>query len=178
LGVKAPLPPRASSRGAPPGPPNTLPVSSAVHPRGICLSFRAPGLQNELHTDVASRCDSRFAQRDSCLYLEVGALVVPRAPRRAAQAALLAKRSHARRHIDRRTSGSLDSTDHQRQVWSDVRVPESHNPPRLSIKAGHIPTSHHSKVTSSIRWAYFGHPGTSCRQVRASSVSYHRIRRS
>jgi hypothetical protein len=84
LGVQAPLPLRASSRRGVlparglPGWPNALPVSSVIHPRTAVSSFRASWLQ-----------------------IEIGSSVVPRAPRRLAvvQAALLAKLSHARRHI-------------------------------------------------------------------------------
>jgi hypothetical protein len=55
LGVKARLPLRASSRGAPPGAPNTLPISSGFHPRDSCLSFRRSLRQNEIGTTVLPR---------------------------------------------------------------------------------------------------------------------------
>jgi hypothetical protein len=68
---------------------------------------------------------------------------VPRAPRMVAQAILLAKRSHAWRHIGalRTLSTARIARGKCGRMWR-CGVFESHNPPRLSLKAGHIPTSH------------------------------------
>jgi hypothetical protein len=58
---------RASSRGVPPGAPNTLPVLSAIHPRGSCLSFRALWLHKT--RPIGTRCLQLHAGPSSKLLL-------------------------------------------------------------------------------------------------------------
>jgi hypothetical protein len=65
IGVKAPLPLRASSRGVLPGAPNALSVSSVFHPRLSLVAHSSSSRQNEIDTIVVPR-SPRHRQRIPC----------------------------------------------------------------------------------------------------------------